>query len=68
VPRTACPARSPAKAVQRAAFLVAAVYDSKEDCERFAQETLMPSMALEGGPDGPPRGARLRDRELQRLL
>jgi hypothetical protein len=32
-----------------------AVHDSKEQSERFVQETLMPLMPLEGGLVGPPQ-------------
>jgi hypothetical protein len=37
------------------------VYESKEACERFVQETLMPLMPLAGGLVGPPeqRGAEI---------
>ncbi len=40
-------------------FLVAAVYESKEACENFVHETLLPLMPIEGGLVGPPeeRGA-----------
>jgi hypothetical protein len=42
-------------------FLIAAVYDSKETCDRFVSETLMPLMPIEGGLVGPPeeRGAEI---------
>jgi hypothetical protein len=42
-------------------ILIAAVYESKEACERFVQETLMPLMPIEGGLVGPPqeRGAEI---------
>jgi selenophosphate synthase len=42
-------------------ILIAAVYESKEACERFVQETLMPLMPLAGGLVGPPeqRGAEI---------
>jgi len=36
-------------------FLIAAVYDSKEACDRFVSETLMPLMPIEGGLVGPPQ-------------
>lgn len=38
--------------------LIAAVWNSKEDCDRFTSETLMPSL-IDGGLAGPPeeRGA-----------
>lgn len=35
-------------------ILIVATYDSKEVCERFIQETLMPLMPIEGGLVGPP--------------
>lgn len=35
-------------------ILIAAVYESKEACERFVGETLMPLMPIEGGLVGPP--------------
>jgi hypothetical protein len=37
-------------------FLIAATYDSKETCDRFIAETLMPLMPIEGGLVGPPEG------------
>jgi hypothetical protein len=42
-------------------FLIAAVYESKETCDRFVSETLMPLMPIEGGLVGPPeeRGAEI---------
>jgi hypothetical protein len=42
-------------------FLIAAAYDSKETCERFVQETLLPLLPIEGGLVGPPeeRGAEI---------
>jgi hypothetical protein len=42
-------------------FLIAAVYASKEGCERFVQETLLPLMPIAGGLVGPPqeRGAEI---------
>jgi hypothetical protein len=42
-------------------FLIAAVYDSKEACDRFVRETLMPLMPIDGGLVGPPqeRGAEI---------
>ena len=36
-------------------ILIAAVYESKEACERFVAETLMPLMPIEGGLVGPPQ-------------
>jgi hypothetical protein len=35
-------------------ILIAAVYESKEVCERFVSEAIMPLMPLEGGLVGPP--------------
>jgi selenophosphate synthase len=35
-------------------ILIAAVYESKEECDRFVAETLMPLMPLDGGLVGPP--------------
>jgi hypothetical protein len=35
-------------------FLIAAVWDSKESCDRFVRDTLMASMPLEGGFEGQP--------------
>jgi selenophosphate synthase len=42
-------------------YLIAAVYESKDACDRFVQETLMPLMPIEGGLVGPPqeRGAEI---------
>ncbi len=42
-------------------FLIAAVYESKEACDGFVQETLLPLMPIEGGLVGPPeqRGAEI---------
>lgn len=42
-------------------FLITAVYESKETCERFIQETLLPLLPIEGGLVGPPeqRGAEI---------
>ena len=42
-------------------ILIAAVYESKEVCERFVRETLMPLLPIEGGLVGPPqeRGAEI---------
>ncbi len=42
-------------------FLIAAVWDSKEDADRFVQEKLLPSMPVEGGFEGRPeeRGAEI---------
>jgi selenophosphate synthase len=42
-------------------YLIAAVYESKEACDRFVQETLVPLMPIEGGLVGPPqqRGAEI---------
>ena len=42
-------------------LLIAAVYDSKEACDRFVRETLMPLMPIDGGLVGPPqeRGAEI---------
>ncbi len=42
-------------------LLVAAVWDSKEHCDRFVSETLMPKLPIEGGLVGPPeeRGAEI---------
>jgi selenophosphate synthase len=41
--------------------LIAAVYESKDACERFVTETLLPLLPIEGGLVGPPqeRGADL---------
>jgi hypothetical protein len=36
-------------------ILIAAVYESKDACERFVGETLMPLMPIEGGLVGPPQ-------------
>jgi selenophosphate synthase len=40
-------------------ILISAVYESKEACDRFVAETLMPLMPIAGGLVGPPqqRGA-----------
>jgi hypothetical protein len=40
-------------------ILIVATYDSKEVCERFVEDTLMPLMPIDGGLVGPPeqRGA-----------
>ena len=35
-------------------FLIAAVWDSKEDADRFVEEKLLPSMPVEGGFEGRP--------------
>ncbi|MCU1669003.1 MAG: hypothetical protein JWP40_1930 [Blastococcus sp.] len=35
-------------------FLITAVWDSKESCERFVQGALMARMPVEGGFDGKP--------------
>jgi len=35
-------------------FLITAVWDSKESCDRFVQGTLMAQMPIEGGFDGKP--------------
>ena len=42
-------------------FLIAATYESKEVCDRFVQDTLLPLMPIEGGLVGPPeeRGAEI---------
>jgi hypothetical protein len=42
-------------------ILIAAVYESKDACERFVAQTLMPLMPIAGGLVGPPqeRGAEL---------
>jgi hypothetical protein len=42
-------------------FLITAVYESKEACDRFVGETLMPLMPIDGGLVGPPeeRGAEI---------
>jgi len=42
-------------------ILIAAVYDSKEACERFVNGAIMPLMPIEGGLVGPPeeRGAEI---------
>jgi hypothetical protein len=42
-------------------ILIAAVYESKDACERFVAETLLPLMPIDGGLVGPPqeRGAEL---------
>jgi hypothetical protein len=34
--------------------VIIAVHDSKEDADRFLEETLMPLMPIEGGLVGPP--------------
>jgi hypothetical protein len=36
-------------------ILIAAVYESKDACERFVSGTLMPLMPIEGGLVGPPQ-------------
>ncbi len=36
-------------------FLIAAVWDSKEDADRFVSEILLPKMPVEGGFVGPPQ-------------
>jgi hypothetical protein len=47
-------------------FLVAAVWDSKESCDRFINETLMTTLPnLEGGFAGPPQQ---RSAEVETLL
>jgi hypothetical protein len=35
-------------------FLIAVVWESKEDADRFLQETLLPNTPLAGGLAGPP--------------
>ena len=42
-------------------ILIVATYDSKEVCERFVEDTLMPLMPIDGGLVGPPeqRGAEI---------
>jgi hypothetical protein len=42
-------------------ILITAVYESKDACERFVAETLLPLMPIAGGLVGPPqeRGAEL---------
>jgi hypothetical protein len=42
-------------------FLIAAAYESKETCDRFVQETLLPLLPIDGGLVGPPeeRGAEI---------
>jgi len=42
-------------------FLIAAVYGSKEDGDRFVNEVIMPLMPIDGGLVGPPqaRGAEI---------
>jgi hypothetical protein len=35
-------------------FLITAVWDSRERCERFIQDTLMAKMPVEGGFEGRP--------------
>lgn len=42
-------------------ILIVSVYESKDACDRFVQETLMPLMPIEGGLVGPPeaRGAEM---------
>ena len=35
-------------------ILIVATYDSKEVCERFVDDTLMPLMPIDGGLVGPP--------------
>jgi hypothetical protein len=44
-------------------FLIVATYESKEICDRFIEQTLMPLMPIEGGLVGPPeqRGAEVVD-------
>jgi hypothetical protein len=47
------------------AFLIAAVWDSKENSDRFISDTLMASMPVEGGFQGQPeerRGADFQSR------
>jgi len=34
---------------------ITAVYESKEACERFVSETLLPLMPIAGGLEGPPQ-------------
>jgi hypothetical protein len=36
-------------------ILISAVYESKDACERFVAETLMPLMPIPGGLVGPPQ-------------
>ena len=36
-------------------FLISVVWDSKESCDRFVNDTLMPSMPVEGGFEGQPQ-------------
>ena len=42
-------------------ILISAVWDSKEDSDRFVQETLLPSLPVDGGLEGQPeeRGAEI---------
>jgi hypothetical protein len=35
-------------------YLIAAVWDSKEDADRFLHDVLLPSMPISGGLEGPP--------------
>lgn len=35
-------------------FLIVAVHDSKESCDRFLRDVLMPTMPVEGGFEGRP--------------
>ena len=47
-------------------YLVMAVWDSKESCDRFIADTLMPVLpTLEGGFPGPPQE---RQAEVERLI
>ena len=46
-------------------FLIAAVYDSKEACDRFTQDAIVSIMPIDGGLEGPPeqRGAEISNSE-----
>jgi hypothetical protein len=44
-------------------IIIAAVWESKEQSDRFVQDTLLPSMPVGGGLYGRAGGARSRDRE-----
>jgi hypothetical protein len=35
-------------------FLISAVWDSRESCDRFLQDTLMPRLPVQGGFEGRP--------------
>ena len=60
-PRRHAPRVLPRRRPTDGRFLITAVYESKEACDRFVGETLMPLMPIDGGLVGPPeeRGAEI---------